>query len=61
MKLSGPAFASTFALLAVTMVQACPTLKFSGKRSVVGGRSSYYTVKVSTGATAVMGANLTVS
>ena len=61
MKLSSTAIVSTLALLALTTVQACPTLKFSGKRSVVGGKSGFYTVKVSTGATAVTGANLTVS
>lgn len=59
MKLSSTAIISTLALLAV--VQACPTLKLSGKRSVVGGKSASYNVKVSTDATAVTGANLTVS
>ena len=58
MKLVGAFVLSTSALLLATVVHSCSTLKASGKKYVVGGKSSYYKVGVSTGTTAVSNATL---
>jgi hypothetical protein len=61
MKISGASIVSIFALLFAGVMEGCPTLKARGKKYVVGGKSTYYKVCISTGTTAVAYAALTVS
>ena len=61
MKLGGGIFVSIFALLFAGAVHGCPTLKARGKKEVVGGKSTYYKVRVATGSTPIDNAILTVS
>lgn len=61
MRFSGPSVVSTLALLlAIAGVQGCPTLKASGRKTVVGGRTSFYKLRVATGSTAIVDATVTV-
>jgi len=54
MRLSGVSVVSTLALLLAAIgVHGCPTLKASGRKAVVAGRTSLYTLRVATGSTAV--------
>ena len=56
----GSGVVATLALLLASGGQGCPTIKASGKRFVVAGKTSYYKIRLFTDSVAISNATLTV-